>query len=73
MLALALNSAGAYQQINTTTGSLDWQVNFPGGSTVYLNIVGTNYLDNSAPTFSKTYYVYNGTSDAWLVTIVIFS
>lgn len=67
VLALAVNSAGKFTQINTTSPTVDFEVNFPGGSTIYLNVqsVGATALQNTPPSFTKTYYVYNSTDEAW--------
>jgi hypothetical protein len=63
---LALNSAGLFSSYTVRTAhSYNWEVNFPVGTTVYLNIAGTDYLTTSAPSYSKTYYITNGTTESW--------
>ncbi|KAM0790865.1 hypothetical protein ACM66B_004706 [Microbotryomycetes sp. NB124-2] len=59
-----LNSGGLYEEHTVSSTSYNWQVDMPFGSTVYAWVVGANYMTaGSAPSFSPTYYVFNGTND----------
>ncbi|KAK4050711.1 hypothetical protein OIO90_004933 [Microbotryomycetes sp. JL221] len=64
-----LNSGGLFEEYTVSTTTYNWQVDMPFGSTVYAWVVGTNYMTSgSSPSFSPTYYIFNGTDDSCVPT-----